>query len=166
MHTGMFCPVGASSPVICPSGSYCPAAATAPTVCSGSYIAAKSLNECSGYGTMTKRAHLHSLLESVLDACRPLLTGSSPRVLSEHAYMLLIHICGFDLFDRAAALTVVTTLAGGLSGSNCAFADGPGSNAGFCHPQNLVVDVSNNIFVGDPGNLRIRKVSAAGGTSP
>jgi hypothetical protein len=63
-------------------------------------------------------------------------------------------------FERA----VVSTLAGGVNGSNTAYADGTGTNAGFYWPQGVAVDASGNVFVADQGNHRICKVTAGGGT--
>ncbi len=57
--------------------------------------------------------------------------------------------------------TVVSTLAGASVGG---FADAFGTNAGFIYPTGLAVDASGNVFVGDTGNQRIRKVTPAGGT--
>jgi hypothetical protein len=59
---------------------------------------------------------------------------------------------------------VVTTLAGGVSGANGAYADGNGTNAGFHSPFGVAVDASGIVFVGDRYNQRIRKVTAGGGT--
>jgi hypothetical protein len=59
---------------------------------------------------------------------------------------------------------VVSTLAGGVSGANGAYADGNGTNAGFDEPQNAAVDTSGNVFVGDFYNNCIRKVTMDGGT--
>ncbi len=60
--------------------------------------------------------------------------------------------------------TVVSTLAGGVSGTNGDYLDAFGSNAGFRGPSGVAVDVSGNVFVADTDNNRIRKVTAAGGT--
>jgi hypothetical protein len=65
-----------------------------------------------------------------------------------------------DEFVRA----VVTTLAGGVNGTNEAFADGSGSNAGFNYPTGVAVDASGNVFVVDQDD-RIRKVTPGGGTA-
>ncbi len=59
---------------------------------------------------------------------------------------------------------VVFTLAGGASGTNGAFADAVGTNAGFNNPFGVAVDASGNVFVGDFSNQCIRKVTAGGGT--
>jgi serine/threonine-protein kinase len=61
------------------------------------------------------------------------------------------------------ACAVVTTLAGGIGGSNGAFTDGTGSNAGFYRPQGLAIDPSGNIFVADTYNHLIRRVTPVGG---
>jgi hypothetical protein len=61
--------------------------------------------------------------------------------------------------------SVVTTLAGGIiSGTNGAYADGSGTNAGFGNPRGVAVDASGNLYVADYSNHRIRKVDASGGT--
>lgn len=53
----------------------------------------------------------------------------------------------------------VSTLAGsGVSG----FADGTGTNAKFAGCYGLAIDSNNNLYVGDYGNHRIRKVTPAG----
>lgn len=52
----------------------------------------------------------------------------------------------------------VTTFVGGISG----FVDGIGSAAKFKDPQDIVVDVSGNLYVADAGNYRIRKITPAG----
>ena len=59
---------------------------------------------------------------------------------------------------------VVSTLAGGVSGTTGAYADASGINAGFHNPSGVAVDASGNVFVADNGNARIRKVTAGGGT--
>jgi hypothetical protein len=59
---------------------------------------------------------------------------------------------------------VVSTLAGGVSGTNSAYIDASGINAGFNYPWGVAVDASGNVFVGDRVNQRIRKVTVDGGT--
>jgi hypothetical protein len=59
---------------------------------------------------------------------------------------------------------VVTTIAGGVGGTNAAYADGAGSNAGFNMPLGLVVDAAGTIYLADSINHLIRKVTPAGGT--
>jgi hypothetical protein len=57
---------------------------------------------------------------------------------------------------------VVTTLAGGSSGTSATFADGTGTNAGFNNPQALTVDSTGIVYVADWGNNRIRKIDTSG----
>lgn len=60
---------------------------------------------------------------------------------------------------KISAAGVVTTLAGsGTSGA----ADGTGAAASFNNPYGIAVDVSGNVYVGDTGNKKIRKVTASG----
>ncbi len=59
---------------------------------------------------------------------------------------------------------VVSTLAGGVSGTNGAYADASGTLAGFNQPAGVAVDASGNVFVADSSNQLIRKVMAGGGT--
>ena len=59
---------------------------------------------------------------------------------------------------------VVSTLAGGVSGGNPAYADASATKAGFYYPHGVAVDASGNVFVADYNNQRIRKVTADGGT--
>jgi hypothetical protein len=58
----------------------------------------------------------------------------------------------------------VKTLAGGLSGTQGAYADGTGQQAGFDRPFGVAVDSSGNVFVAERFAHRIRKVTANGGT--
>ncbi len=59
---------------------------------------------------------------------------------------------------------VVSTLAGGVNGTQGVYADGSGSNAGFNNPLGVAVDASGNVFVTDRFNQCIRKVMTEGGT--
>lgn len=59
---------------------------------------------------------------------------------------------------------VVSMLAGGVNGTNGAYFDASGTNAGFRYPVGVAVDVSGNVFVGERDNHIIRKVTAGGGT--
>jgi sugar lactone lactonase YvrE len=64
-----------------------------------------------------------------------------------------------DLVRKVTSSGVVTTIAGSSQG----FADGTGTNAKFFNPLGVAVDsTSGNIFVADPGNVRIRKISSSG----
>lgn len=53
---------------------------------------------------------------------------------------------------------VVTTFAGN---GNSTFADGTGTMAAVCNPFGITIDTSNNLYVADSGNKRIRKITPA-----
>ncbi len=58
---------------------------------------------------------------------------------------------------------VVTTVAGGgVNGTTAGMTDGSGTAALFNHPMGVAVDASGNIYVGDRGNHKIRKITSAG----
>lgn len=54
---------------------------------------------------------------------------------------------------------VVTTIAGNATAG---FADGTGSQAMFSNPDCLALDSQDNLYIGDGGNNRIRKMTPAG----
>ncbi|SHG10741.1 NHL repeat-containing protein [Pedobacter caeni] len=66
---------------------------------------------------------------------------------------------GNNCIRKITSEGVVTTLAGGAGNG---FADGPGATAKFNNPQDIAVDVANNLYVTDYGNNRIRKITPAG----
>jgi hypothetical protein len=64
-----------------------------------------------------------------------------------------------------ALFTVVTTVAGGISGTTGAYADGAGSNAGFSglHFNGAAIDqMRGNVLLADTGNQRVRVVTPDG----
>ncbi len=67
------------------------------------------------------------------------------------------------LVNLSRERAVVSTLAGGVSGTNGTFSDAAGFKAGFSSPRGVAVDAGGNLFVADAKNQRIRKVTAGGG---
>ncbi len=59
---------------------------------------------------------------------------------------------------------VVSTLAGGVNGTQMVYFDASGTSAGFSSPRGVAVDASGNVFVADTNNNLIRKVTSGGGT--
>jgi sugar lactone lactonase YvrE len=62
---------------------------------------------------------------------------------------------------RITSAGVVTTLAGSLSNTSGS-TDGTGTNARFNAPQGVAFDSAGNVYVGDTGNNRIRRITSAG----
>jgi hypothetical protein len=57
---------------------------------------------------------------------------------------------------------VVTTIAGGVMGTNMFFADATGSLAGFQGPSSVAIDSIGNVIVTDSASNRIRRVTPVG----
>jgi hypothetical protein len=57
---------------------------------------------------------------------------------------------------------VVTTIAGGVQGTNIVFSDATGSLAGFIAPNSVAIDSIGNVIVADTYGFRIRRVTPAG----
>jgi sugar lactone lactonase YvrE len=64
-----------------------------------------------------------------------------------------------NMIRKVTPAGVVTTLAGATTAG---FADATGTAARFNGPRGVAVDGAGNVYVGDTGNHRIRKVTAAG----
>ena len=61
-------------------------------------------------------------------------------------------------------VSVVSTLAGGLNGTNVGFADGAArTQAQFYWPQHAIADVAGNVLVADDYNQRVRRIAPNGG---
>ena len=61
---------------------------------------------------------------------------------------------------------VVSTLAGGSTGTNVGFADGAArTQALFYYPHHNIVDLAGNVLVADDFNQRVRRIAPNGGTS-
>ena len=69
---------------------------------------------------------------------------------------------GNNRIRKVSTAGVVTTLAGGATGTEAGFADGTGTVAMFSSPESCAVDASGNVYVGDRNNHRVRKITAAG----
>ena len=58
----------------------------------------------------------------------------------------------------------MSTLAGGLNGTNIGFADGAAlTEALFLYPQHAIVDLAGNVLVADSFNQRVRRIAPNGG---
>ncbi len=64
--------------------------------------------------------------------------------------------------NRIRTMDLVGTTSN-LAGSGTAtFVDGIGTNAGFNSPVAITIDNSNNLYIGDNGNYRVRKITSTG----
>lgn len=72
---------------------------------------------------------------------------------------LYVSDSGNHLIRKVSPLGVVTTFAGNTAGG---FENGKGTAASFSSVQGLAIDASGNIYVADPGNEVIRKITADG----
>jgi hypothetical protein len=75
---------------------------------------------------------------------------------------LFVADSGNHRLRMVTAAGVVSTIAGGVSGTNGAFADGTGSQVGFSSPWGVSLDNSGNVIVTDSGNQLVRKVTTLG----
>ncbi len=91
-------------------------------------------------------------------------TGSVARfnrpfgVALDSATNIYVADCNNNRIRKVTPAGLVTTLAGGTSGTN----DGTGTAARFNNPQGLAVDSATNIFVTDTENYTIRKIAPSG----
>jgi streptogramin lyase len=88
-------------------------------------------------------------------------TFNNPRgVALDSTGTLYIADTNNNLIRKIDTSGVVTTLAG--SGSSTPFSDGTGAGATFNSPRGIVVDSGGNVYVGDTGNNRIRRITPSG----
>jgi hypothetical protein len=91
-------------------------------------------------------------------------TGSAARfssptgIAADSAGTVYVSDVGNNAIRQIAAGGVVTTIAGGSSGS----ADGTGSAAKFFAPRAIAVDSGGTLYVADSNNHTIRKITAGG----
>jgi sugar lactone lactonase YvrE len=89
------------------------------------------------------------------------LLSSPASVVADTAGNLLVADNRNNRIRKVTPAGVISTVAGngiyGFSGDG-----GPATSAQFSEPVSVVVDTAGNLFVADPGNNRIRKVTKAG----
>ena len=70
---------------------------------------------------------------------------------------------GAYLVRKVSAAGIITTLTGAGNGTCCFSGDGgPAVLAGVDHPTGVAVDTSNNLFISDSWNNRVRKITSDG----
>ena len=77
-----------------------------------------------------------------------------------------LFIAGFDRIRKVSASGIISTVAvGGNPGDGaCCFSGdgGPATSAQLFGPRGVASDRAGNLFIADPGNFRVRKVSSGG----
>lgn len=88
----------------------------------------------------------------------------TPRNLAlDAAGNLIVPDTDFNVIRKVSQDGVVTTLAGlGTSAGFNGYVDGMSTSARFNQPYGVAIDGSGNIYVGDSGNHRIRKIAPSG----